>query len=150
MNKLHRRTLRSTAAALGALLLLAPAAAQAGTETLIRSVSNVVLGPVEVLMAPWLAGQNLYNNLNSIDDTTAVRVVYAVPGYFWLTTVQGGASLLRTATGFIEFLPGLVVLPLDAELDPLFDPVERGEAMIDIENDWVPIRLGINYTTPPF
>jgi hypothetical protein len=61
-----------------------------------------------------------------------------------------GASVLREVTGLIELLPGVFLIPFEADLDPLYDPVERGEALVEFENPVVDIKFGINYQSPAY
>lgn len=138
------------AAALALLVALAPVESSASPATLQRSVGNMVQAPLDLALSPLVAWATLNNNIQDIDDTTAVRVAYYVPGYFWLLGLQAGASAIRGLTGALEFLPGLFLLPFDADLDPLFDPVERGEALVEWENPVMNIKFGINYQAPAF
>lgn len=160
---------RAHRAALLALLLASLLAlpAAGSPRTLKRSVSNLVQGPLDVLLSPVVAGDTLITNLRDIDDTMAVRVVYTVPGYFWLWGMEIGGGLLRMATGAIELVPGILLLPFEADIDELFDPVSRADAMFEFENplsedpEWlqymVPLypfitnyRFGIAYTSAGF
>lgn len=134
----------------GLLCSLSPGQAHATTDTLKRSVENITLFPLDVAMSPIVAGQTLYTNLRDIEDSTAVRIAYPLPGMVWLTAVQIGAGVLRGVTGVFELLPGLILLPLDADLDPLFDPADENEALIDYELPFYHVRFGINYTTAGF
>ncbi len=136
------------AMALAWTLVAAPAAAS--PDTLKRSVQNITLAPLDMLASPAVAGRTIYRNLNDIDDSTGVRVVYTLPGYAWVTMVQLGASVLRLTTGLLEFVPGLVLLPFEADLDPLFDPAEENEALVDYEFPFFYARFGIDYTTTGF
>ena len=129
------------------LCLAVPATAEAGYETLSRSVTNMLFGPLDVVTSPVVAGRGIITNLQDIDDTTAVRVAYTVPGFFWYTGVTIGAGVIRTATGILELIPGLVLLPFDTELTPLMPPVQDAAALVDIENDYFPIKFGIDYTS---
>ncbi len=135
-----------------AALLLAPTSAGAGTETLSRSFSNMIGGPVDMGLSPITAGMVQYRNMKNVEDSPGVRVFYAVPGYVWLFALHLGASALRTTSGLLELIPGLVLLPFkDTELDPLFAPADRGEAIIwDFPNAVMDVRLGIDYTAAPF
>jgi hypothetical protein len=124
--------------------------AHATSATLKRSIENMTLFPFDVLMSPVVAGQTLYTNytnLRDIEDSTAVRIAYPIPGYVWLTAVQIGAGVLRGVTGVFEFIPGLILLPLDADMAPLFDPADENEALVDYELPFYHMRFGINYTT---
>ena len=134
-------------AALALVALLPPAEAQAGAQTLKRSIENITQCPLDLALSPVVAGQTLYTNMRDIDDSTAVRIAYPVPGYVWLTSVQIGAAVLRGVTGVFEFIPGLILLPFDTELDPLFDPAQENQALVDTETPVFHFRFGINYTT---
>jgi hypothetical protein len=131
----------------GLVCSLSPGQAHATSATIKRSIENITLFPFDVVMSPVVAGQTLYTNLNDIEDSTAVRIAYPVPGFIWLTAVQIGAGVLRGVTGVFEFLPGLILIPLEADLDPLFDPADENEALIDYELPFYHLRFGINYTT---
>jgi hypothetical protein len=130
-----------------ALCALAAAPAAATPATLKRSVENLTQWPLDIVTAPWVAGQTIYQNMQSEPDTTAVKIVYPVPGYAWNLMVQLGASVLRGVTGVIEFVPGLILLPLDAEFDPLYDPVVDNPALVDVPTSIYSLRFGITYTT---
>jgi hypothetical protein len=134
-------------AIVGLVCSLSPGQADATSATIKRSIENITLFPFDVVMSPVVAGQTLYTNLNDIEDSTAVRIAYPVPGFIWLTAVQIGAGVLRGVTGVFEFLPGLILIPLEADLDPLFDPADENEALIDYELPFYHLRFGINYTT---
>ena len=130
-----------------ALVALAAAPAAATPATLKRSVENMTQWPLDIVTAPWVAGETIYQNMQSESDTTAVKIVYPVPGYAWNLMVQVGASVLRGVTGVIEFVPGLILLPLDAEFDPLFDPVVDNPALVDVPTPVYDLRFGVTYTT---
>jgi hypothetical protein len=121
--------------------------ALAGGETLKRSIQNLTLFPLDLALSPIVAGKTTYQNLRDIDDSDAVRVAYTVPGFAWLTFVQAGTACLRGLTGVFEILPGIGLLPFDAELDPLFDPAEENEALVDYETPVLNFRFGVSYTT---
>jgi hypothetical protein len=91
----------------GLVCSLSPVQAHATSATLQRSIENITLFPFDVAMSPIVAGQTLYTNLNDIEDSTAVRIAYPLPGFVWLTAVQIGAGVLRGVTGVFELIPGL-------------------------------------------
>ena len=130
-----------------ALLFMVSSPVSAGPETLKRSVENLTLWPLDLVLSPVVAGQTVYTNLQDIGDSTAVRIAYPVPGFVWVTFVQTGTAVLRGVAGAFELLPGIGLLPFDAELDPIFDPVEDNEALVEF--DWPVYRLkfGVNYTS---
>jgi len=126
------------------------------------------MGPFDMILSPIVGVMTVAENLDSIDDTDTVRVVYAVPGVIWLTGLDFGAGVIRIVTGGLEVVPGILVFPFETDLDPLFDPVDDASAMIDwdnplvdVENPWVyynplvapfaiRIKAGINYTRAEF
>jgi len=120
--------------------------ASASPETLKRSVSNILMGPLDVVFTPVVAANSVYNNLQNVDDTMGVRVFYALPGYVWNMGVQIGAGTVRVLAGAIEFLPGLGLLFFDADLDPLFSPVEKSAALVDFDTPPLNFKFGITYT----
>jgi hypothetical protein len=147
-----RSSLRLSLPALAAacLLLLAPLSASASPDTIRRSVGNISQAPLDLALSPLVAWATLNRNITEIDDTPGVRIAYYVPGLVWLMGLQVGASVLREVTGLIELLPGVFLIPFEADLDPLYDPVERGEALVEFENPVVDIKFGINYQSPAY
>ena len=139
---------RALLASVAAALLAAPAAAD--TDTLKRSIENLTQFPLDVAMSPVVAGYSIYQNMNSISDSPGVRIAYPVPGFFWNTMVQGGAGILRGVSGLIELVPGMVLLFSDAESDPMFDPADENDALVDYETDFFWVKFGINYTSGSF
>jgi len=131
-------------AALGLALSAAPPAS-ASPETLKRSVSNILFGPVDIIFAPVVGSQTVYKNIQDIDDSMWVRVVYAVPGVAWNTTLIAGSGIIRCMTGLIELLPGIGLLPFEADLDPLFSPVEKADALVDKDTPILNVKFGIHY-----
>lgn len=128
------------------LLLLAPALpASASSETIKRSVTNLLLGPVDFALGPITGARITYRNLHDIDDTTGVRVAYALPGVAWNASMQMAGGVLRVFTGVVEFVPGLILIPFEADMDPLFSMVERQDALIDVEYDWITLKAGVDY-----
>jgi hypothetical protein len=143
----RRLALALACSALTLVGAVAPAAA--GPQTLKRSIENLTLAPLDLVTSPLVAGRTLYRNLNDIDDSTGVRIVYPVPGYVWLTSVQAGASVLRFVTGALELVPGLLLLPFEAEIDPLFDPADENEALVNFETPVYDLKFGVDYTNAP-
>jgi len=144
-----RRYRRSVAALVLAAFALAPGSALAGGETLKRSVGNILQAPIDLALSPVTAAFVEQRNIRAIDDTPGVRIAYALPGYFWLTGLTAGASVLRLLAGAFELLPGMLLLFTDAELDPLFEPGEREAALLDQPTPVIDIRIGVDYTAAP-
>jgi len=160
------RARRPIALIASALLLAAavPQSAMASPDTLRRSFSNILNGPFDMLLSPIVGGLTLARNIQEIDDSTGVRVAYAVPGWIWLTGLNFGSGGIRILTGALESVPGVLLFPFESDIDPLFDAVEDAGAMvewdnpiIDIESPWVyynpvvapfaiRVKFGISYT----
>lgn len=151
--------------ALFLLAVLAPVSANASPDTLRRSFSNMMQGPLDMVLSPVVGGLTLARNLRDIDDSDAVRVVYAVPGWFWLTGLNFASGGIRTITGVLEVVPGVLLFPFEeTDIDSLFDPVVDAGALvqwdnpvIDYEQPWIyynpvvvpfaiTVKFGINYT----
>jgi hypothetical protein len=136
------------AAALTAGLLALPAApADASPKTLKRSIENMTQGPLDVATAPVTSVWSIYNNMRSIGDSTAVRIFYPAPGFLWNTMVNAGAGVLRGVTGVMEFVPGIVLLPFETDLDPLFDPPYSAPSIVNWENGFYDLKFANDYTT---
>lgn len=132
------------------LVLIAPAQADASPQTLRRSVGNIVQFPLDLVLSPVVAAKSIYTNLRTVDDSLAVKIVYPVPGFFWVTSVQAGAAVLRGVAGLVEFIPGLILVPFETDLDPLFDPVHRNAALVDVDTPPLYIKFGVDYTSTAY
>ena len=130
-----------------ALVFVVSSPVSASPQTLKRSVENLTQWPLDLVLSPVVAGKTVYTNLQDIDDSTAVRVAYPVPGFAFVTFVQAGSAVLRGVTGVIEFLPGLGLLFFETDLDPLFDPANDNEALVNFENPVYNFKFGISYTS---
>jgi hypothetical protein len=132
-----------------ALPLLAPTPASASPETLKRSAGNILFAPFDIAASPFTAGKALYTNLQESDDPRWMKIVFPIPGYVWILGVQIGGGALREVAGLLELVPGLGLLFFDADLDPLFDPAERSEALVDLETPPLRLKFGVNYVESP-
>lgn len=141
---------RTAVLGVAAALLLGASPAHASPETLKRSLQNIAFAPLDMALSPVVATHTIYNNLRDIDDSTGVRVVYVIPGIAWNTGVQAMSAVVREITGLVELLPGLGLFFVRADLDPLYAPIERGSALIDVPTRAVHFKIGIDYTTVPF
>ncbi len=153
---------------LSLMLVMSSGSALASPDTLRRAFGNIFMGPLDMVLSPVVGIKTTAENLSDVDDTAAVRVVYAVPGAIFLTGLDFGSGLIRTITGGLELVPGVLVFPFATDLDPLFDPVEDASALVnwenplvDVENPWVyynplvapfaiRVKFGINYTQAEF
>lgn len=149
MSPFSARSVAAIGTAVALIFALASPAA-ATPETLKRSLSNMVFSPFDMVLSPVVATHNIYTNLRDIDDSLGVRVVYVVPGIPWNTGVQCFASITRMITGLIEFVPGVGLFFLRADLDPIFAPIERGNALVDIDTPALHVKFGVDYMTVPF
>jgi hypothetical protein len=132
------------------LLFAAASPAAASSETLRRSVGNLLFAPLDIALSPIVAARSIYRNLNDIDDSLGVRLVYPVPGFAWNTGLQIGAGGIRALAGLLELVPGLVLLPFEADMDPLFSPAAKANALVDIETRPIDIKFGIDYSSLPY
>jgi hypothetical protein len=139
---------RRRGALVSSLLLLVCLAgpASASPETLKRSVSNFLFGPLDILFSPVVSARNIIHNLQNVDDTMGVRVAYAVPGYGWNMGVQVLSGTVRVITGALEFLPGIGLFFFEADLDPLFTPAEKAQALVDYDTPPLHVKFGVTYT----
>lgn len=139
-----RRPVAWLAAALAALACAAPASAS--PETLKRSMSNVLFGPVDFALSPATGAFAVYRGMQDHDDSVGVRIFYPVPGVIWNFGVQAGAGALRTLAGLIELLPGIGLFFFDADLDAIYAPVDRADAWVDYDTPPLYVKFGLNYT----
>ncbi len=139
-----RRGRRLFAAAL-ALALLASGPAGASPETHRRSFSNILMSPLDLVCGPYVGVKSVIVNIQDIQDTTAVRVVYFVPGLAWNIGLQTFAAAFRALAGIIELVPGIVLLPFETDLDPIYALPERQDGLVDIETPVLYVKFCINY-----
>lgn len=133
----------------GVLLALALALPASATTTVLkRSFENMPQGVFDAVLSPVTAGKSVYDNMTTIEDTPGVRVAYAVPGYAWNMMSNFGGGIIRSLTGVLELPAGLFLLFSDNEMEPLFDPAEDNDALIQYDEyeDIYRVKLGINYT----
>lgn len=138
-----RRRATLTLALMLSLALAGPAAAS--PETFKRGLGNVLFGPIDIALSPVVGSMAVYNNIQDVDDTLGVRVFYVVPGLVWNTFIGMGGGLVRILAGAFELVPGVFLIPFEADLDPLFAPVERSDALVDEELDLIHVKFGVNY-----
>ena len=78
-------------------------------------------------------------------------------------TVSVGAAVIRGVAGLIELVPGIFLLPFETDIDALYDPADRGAALVEFENPlaedgvakWFPmitwnVRFGVTYTSAEY
>ncbi len=143
-----RRALVACALLAGALVAASPA--QAGPDVMKRSIGNIVFAPIDLVLSPFVAANVLYNNLRDVDDSLGVRIAYVPMGFAWNTGVQAMGAVTREISGLLELLPGIGLFFLEADMDPLFAPPERGNSLLSIESEIFPVKIGVDYMTVPF
>ena len=127
-------------------LVVALASPAAATEvTFKRAVTNLLFGPLDIALSPIVAPRSVYTNLQDIDDTTGVRIAFAVPGVVWNLAFNMGGGMLRVLSGVFEIVPGVLLLPFETDMDPIYAPPERAGALIDEDTHLGPIKIGIDY-----
>ncbi|MBW2270655.1 MAG: hypothetical protein JRH16_18985 [Deltaproteobacteria bacterium] len=127
-------------------LVVAWASPATATEaTFKRAMSNLLFGPFDIVLSPIVGPRSVYQNLQDIDDSTGVRIAYTVPGVVWNTFFNVGGGMLRVFTGALEIVPGVLLLPFETDMNPLFAPPERAEALIEEETHLGTVKIGINY-----
>jgi hypothetical protein len=144
MSSLRAAVARLCLVSLCALALAAPVAAS--PATLRRSLGNLVFAPLDLALSPFVATGAVVQNLSRTQDSSVVRVLYFLPGVAWNTGVQAGASAVRELAGLLEMVPGLVLLPFERDLPPLFEPAEGSPAWVDWETRPLHVRIGVDYT----
>lgn len=122
--------------------------AAASPETLKRSLENILLSPLDLVLSPVTGVWSVVIGMQDIDDSLGVLIAYPVPGVVWNTWVNVGAAALRATAGLFELIPGLLLLPFDADLDPLYAPVDRADALVDFEMEYFYFKFGVLYTSP--
>ncbi|MCU0669945.1 MAG: hypothetical protein MUF70_11430 [Myxococcota bacterium] len=136
------------AAVLALGIVVAPGVSHARGKTLARSMQNLILFPFDLALSPYVGGKAVFLAWKDSDDTKAVKYGYAPFAPIWGISVQAGASIIRGVAGALELLPGLVLLPFDAEMDPLYDLPETQPALVDQEAGPVRFKFGIDYLAP--
>ncbi len=133
--------------ALTAILLCAVASpASATSETLKRSIENIICAPVDILLSPVIALMTITDNMRFIDDSLGVQVAYPLPATAWNTGIVIGISVIREIDGLLELIPGMFLFFSESDIDPLFAPVENSEALYEIDSPIILLRFGMKYT----
>jgi len=147
VDRVRRRRAPGHLASLVALALCTGLAAPAAAspETLKRSIGNILFGPLDTAFSPVMGSRTVYANVQDIDDSMGVRIAYVLPGFAWNTTLHAGCGIIRTMTGIIELLPGLGLLFFETDLDPLFSPADKSDALVDVETPVLDVKFGVNY-----
>ena len=129
-----------------ALLCAVASPAGATSETLKRSIENIICSPVDVVLSPVISVMTITDNLRFIDDSPGVQLAYPLPAVGWNTGIVVGVGVLRALDGLLEFIPGVLLFFSEADIDPLFAPVENSEALFEIDSPVILLRIGMKYT----
>ena len=133
---------------LASLVAVGPSDAQATTKTLRRSVQNILFFPLDMGLSPIVAPKAVYQNWKASDDTPAVKIAYPIFGVLWATGVNIGASGIRGLAGLLELLPGIVLIPFKADMNPIYDLPESNRALVDTGSDAFKVKFGVDYVSP--
>lgn len=139
------RRFASLAALVALLSTAAPDVSHAGVKTLTRATQNLLFFPFDLALSPFVASKITWDSWRSSDDTPAVKYGYALFAPIWNISIEAGASVIRGVAGFLELLPGIALVPFDAEMNPLYDLPESQPAWVDQGGDAFKVRFGINY-----
>ena len=139
------RRLASLAALVALLSTTAPGVSHAGVKTLTRATQNLLFFPFDLVLSPFVASKITWDNWRNSDDTPGVKYGYALFAPIWSISIEAGASVIRGVAGFLELLPGIALVPFDAEMNPLYDLPESQPAWVDQGNENFKVRFGINY-----
>ena len=144
-----RAFLRSSilACALVATLGLHSTPASADPAQLCRAFSTMLLAPTDLVLGPYVVGEDLYWGLVDQEDPTWMKVAYGPPGYAFLLGLQAGATILRIAAGTLEIVPGLFTFFQDTSPDPLFTSQDESLAVYSEDFGPCPVRIGVHYNT---
>lgn len=146
MIRLARRSI-AVAALAAVLVAAAPSVSHAGAKTLTRATQNLLFFPFDIALSPFVGAKITYDSWRDSDDTKAVKYGYALVAPIWSIGVQTGASVIRGVAGMLELLPGIALLPFEAEMNPLYDLPEIQPAWVDQGNDTFRVKFGVNYLT---
>ncbi len=126
--------------------VLVPAPAMAGGQTLKRSVGNITQWPLDMILSPITGGRRLFVNMRKEKDPLAVKVLFFLPGFIFLTGTNIFGGTMRAFAGVAELPPGLVLIFMkDSEMYPLFPITERGWAIVDADTPVFHFKFGIDY-----
>jgi len=142
------RRLASVVGVVAALVAGAPGDSQAGAKTLTRSTQNILFFPLDFALSPYVATKAVYTNWRASDDSIGVKIAYPIFGVVWGVSVNIGASAIRGLAGLLELVPGIVLLPFKADMNPIYDLPEQNQALVDTGSDAFKVRFGVDYISP--
>lgn len=129
--------------------LAAPGAALASPDTLRMALANLLEGPVDVAVAPVVAGRTIVHNAGEVGLAPVGPVAYGVLGSVGLTALQAAWGAARTVSGAVLLLPGLALFPFEeADLPAEADVFGRGDALAVWHNPLAEDPPWLKYVLP--
>jgi hypothetical protein len=117
------------------------------SSQLCRSFMNMGLAPFDIVLSPFIVAKDEYYGLTEVDDEPIIQIISAVPGYFWLNTVQAGGGVIRFISGIFELPGGVVALFTGNPSTPLYRSQDETWQIYDAEWGPCPFRFGSSYNT---
>jgi hypothetical protein len=113
------------------------------------ALANVMQGPVDMVGAPVVAGRVIVHNAGEVGGGPVGPVAYGVLGSVGLTALQVAWGALRTGSGLVMLLPGLVLFPFeDADVPAQADVFGRGNALFVWKNPLAEDPPWLKYVLP--
>lgn len=142
---MHSRRILSLACALGIVAVTLgarPAFAQA--DAVVRSMENMLMGPLDAVVSPYTAWKTLDENMASV-ETTGGKVATGIVGYPYTWTLYLVLAGYRCAAGLVEYPVATALWSVSAfkkvELSPFFDTSEAA-ALVDAQTSVMNFKFG--------
>lgn len=121
-------------AALAAVLAV-PAGAGASPDTLRMATENLVEGPVDMVLAPVTAGRVLAHNAGEVGLDPVGGPIYGVLGGVGMTALHASWGLLRTLSGALLIVPGVLLFPFEGvDVPEEVNVFAHDEPLLEAEN----------------
>lgn len=127
---------------------LTPGAALASPDTLRMATENLLEGPVDMAMAPVTAGHVIVENAGEVGLEPVGGPLYGVLGHPGMTALHVGWGLLRTISGALLLVPGVLLFPFEGvDVPEEANVFSHGDALVEAENplatdppelEWIP------------
>lgn len=135
-----------------AVVAIAPRAARAQddrTETLRRATSNMLMGPLDVVLSPAVTVRALYDGSKASNESVPAMLateLFGGAGFYFPVTAAAG--FFRTWSGVIEMPIGLVLLGTKSFTKwqpPALFTVGDEPAMVNHPDSAIPVKFGVQY-----
>ena len=126
------------------LVSAAPGASHAGTKTLARPRRTVFFARLALRRVLL---RRSHGTAGGAATTARAQDGYALFAPIWNFSIEAGASVIRGVAGALELLPGIALVPFDAEMNALYDLPESQPAWVDQGSESFKVKFGINYLT---